>query len=477
MNSTWTDRGCVWSSPRPWPRADVMREPPAAEPPTLDVTSVDGQDRAVHGIPAARRRPDGAVRGSSDAAERLFGDDRGPAAARVHAGIGRHADGAAGQRAVATRRVQGRSRGAPRGPLPLDAGGRRPRSVGPSRSRIDHGVRRRGGGGCRRRERVPATIPSAIAYLKEPQWTNGFGTALARETEVRRSIRVPAIVDPLTGGEAIVSAPAAGRFMAAALRSVGDRVQAGQELGRIQPRSSGEAADRATLGAAVAEAQASAEAARSDLARAERLLAERAVPARRVEEARRAADGRRSAPGRRHRPGWPSATRRCAPAAAPLPEIRSCCVRPSRAVSRKYLPRSARRTTKARRCSGSCEPTASSCRCTSRRPKRRLREPHRRDRAGDPGRARARRRGGRSHARCRRHRSRHACASRAVRRRQPGRRAAHRPDGDRDPLPRRASTNDDGTERRGPDGSGPAVRVRPARRRELRAAVHRDRRP
>ena len=130
--------------------------------------------------------------------------------------------------------------------------------------------------------------PSAIAYLKEPQWTNGFGTGLAREAEVRRSIRVPALVGPLTGGEAIVSAPAAGRFTAAALRSVGDRVQAGQELGGMQPRSGGEAADRATLAAAVAEAQASAQAARSDLARAEGLLAERAVPARRVEEARRA---------------------------------------------------------------------------------------------------------------------------------------------------------------------------------------------
>ena len=130
--------------------------------------------------------------------------------------------------------------------------------------------------------------PAAIAYLKEPQWTNGFGTAPARETEVRRSIRVPATIAPLTGGEAIVPAPAAGRFTAATLRAVGDRVQAGQELGAIQPRSSGEVADRATLAAAVAEAEASAEAARADAARADRLLAERAVPARRVEEARRA---------------------------------------------------------------------------------------------------------------------------------------------------------------------------------------------
>lgn len=130
--------------------------------------------------------------------------------------------------------------------------------------------------------------PAAISYLKEPQWTNGFATAVVREAEVRRAIRVPATIEPLTGGEAIVAAPADGRFMAQALLPVGTRVGAGQELGRIQPRLADSGVDRASLVAVVAEAQAAAEAARSDLARAERLLAERAVPARRVEEAERA---------------------------------------------------------------------------------------------------------------------------------------------------------------------------------------------
>ena len=129
--------------------------------------------------------------------------------------------------------------------------------------------------------------PTAIAYLKEPQWTNGFATALARDAEVRRSVRAPAIVEPLTGGEAVVSAPVSGRFMTGALPRVGTRVAAGRELGRLQPRSSDEGSDRATLAAAVSEAQATAEAARADLIRAERLLAERAVPSRRVEDAQR----------------------------------------------------------------------------------------------------------------------------------------------------------------------------------------------
>ena len=129
---------------------------------------------------------------------------------------------------------------------------------------------------------------AAISYLKEPQWTNGFATAPAREADMRRAIRVPAVIEPLTGGEAIVAAPAAGRFMAGTLVSIGTRVQAGQEMGRIQPRLGGDGIDRASLQAVVAESQASAEAARADLTRAERLLAERAVPARRVEEAQRA---------------------------------------------------------------------------------------------------------------------------------------------------------------------------------------------
>jgi membrane fusion protein, heavy metal efflux system len=129
---------------------------------------------------------------------------------------------------------------------------------------------------------------AAISYLKEQQWTNGFATTLVQEADVRRSIRVPAVIEPLTGGEAIVSAPAAGRFMAGTLLAVGAGVRAGQEIGRIQPRLSEDGVDRAALVGNVAEAQVAAEAARVDLARAERLLAERAVPARRVEEAQRA---------------------------------------------------------------------------------------------------------------------------------------------------------------------------------------------
>ena len=134
----------------------------------------------------------------------------------------------------------------------------------------------------------PAADPSAISYLKEPQWTIGFGVAIVQNADLRQGLRVPAVIEPLTGGDAFVSAPASGRYMTASLPSIGDRVASGTILGRIQPRLAEGGADRVSLAAAVAEAQASLEAAREELARAQRLVNERALPARRAEEAQRA---------------------------------------------------------------------------------------------------------------------------------------------------------------------------------------------
>jgi membrane fusion protein, heavy metal efflux system len=137
-------------------------------------------------------------------------------------------------------------------------------------------------------QKRPDDDPAAIAYLKEQQWTNPYASALVRDGEVRTAIRVPASIEPITGGEAIVSAPADGRYASDKLPSVGDRVTAGQVLGRLEPRLGGGADDRASLAATVAEAQVALDGARADLERAERLFEERAVPGRRVDEARRA---------------------------------------------------------------------------------------------------------------------------------------------------------------------------------------------
>lgn len=133
----------------------------------------------------------------------------------------------------------------------------------------------------------PGDNPAAFAYLKEQQWTNEFATARVREAELRSAMRVPAAIEALSGGEAIVAAPASGRFMAGSLPTIGTTVRAGQTLGRLEPRLAG-GDDRATLTTQVAEARAALDAARVEQTRAERLLADRAVPARRVDDARRA---------------------------------------------------------------------------------------------------------------------------------------------------------------------------------------------
>lgn len=129
--------------------------------------------------------------------------------------------------------------------------------------------------------------PATIAYPKEPQWTNEFATAPVQVADVRTSIRVPAVLDPLSGGEAVVASPAAGRLVAERLPAIGDRVRAGAVLARLEPRLTA-GPDHATLVSEAAEAQAALDAARVEQTRAERLLAERAVPARRVEDALRA---------------------------------------------------------------------------------------------------------------------------------------------------------------------------------------------
>lgn len=85
----------------------------------------------------------------------------------------------------------------------------------------------------------------------------------------------------------MVTAPASGRFVAASLMSIGTTVRAGQALGRLEPRlNTGE--DRAALVSEVAQAQVAVDSAKAEASRAERLLADRAVPARRVEDAQRA---------------------------------------------------------------------------------------------------------------------------------------------------------------------------------------------
>ena len=215
-------------------------------------------------------------------------------------------------------------------------------------------------------EKRPPDDPSAIAYLKEQQWTNTFATAPVREAELRTSIKAPATIEPVSGGEALVTAPAAGRFIAQELVAIGSIVRAGQTLGRLEPRlSAGD--DRATLSGELAQAQVALEGARAEQARAERLLADRAVPARRVEDARRAvaaadarvqaAQARLSQRDQTLRSGGGAASATRSPSPRRLP-----------AASPTSWRRLARRTTKGRPFSRSSRRMKSSCACRCRRP-------------------------------------------------------------------------------------------------------------
>ncbi len=129
--------------------------------------------------------------------------------------------------------------------------------------------------------------PAGIAYLKEQQWTTDFRTTVVRSEPMRRSFRAPATVAPPAGGEAVITAPASGRLVTTRLPQLGDRVAAGALLAGFEPRLAA-VEDRALLVQQVAEARAALNAAEAEQRRAERLVAERAVPSRRAEDAARA---------------------------------------------------------------------------------------------------------------------------------------------------------------------------------------------
>lgn len=126
-----------------------------------------------------------------------------------------------------------------------------------------------------------------IAYLKEMQWTNPFATDVAAVKDLRTAVRAPATITAVSGGEAVISAPAAGRVAPGGLPQPGSTVAAGQVLARFEPRLDAQE-DRAALLARVDEAKLALQAADVERDRARRLLAEQAVPGRRVEDAERA---------------------------------------------------------------------------------------------------------------------------------------------------------------------------------------------
>ncbi len=110
-------------------------------------------------------------------------------------------------------------------------------------------------------------------------------TVEVRERELQPSVKTNGETQAVAGKEARLTAPVAGRIALARPAPVlGMPVKAGQVLATITPRLSG---DRASLTGDVQTARAELEAAKAQLARAERLFEDQAGSARSVEEARR----------------------------------------------------------------------------------------------------------------------------------------------------------------------------------------------
>ncbi len=128
--------------------------------------------------------------------------------------------------------------------------------------------------------------PGRIGYLKEQQWKTDFALALIGERDLQDGVRATGEIRPVAGREAKVTAPASGRVvLASPVPLLGMPLTQGQVLASVAPRlSSG--GDRATMAADVGAFAAEVDAARAELARAERLVADQAAPARTVDEAR-----------------------------------------------------------------------------------------------------------------------------------------------------------------------------------------------
>ena len=126
----------------------------------------------------------------------------------------------------------------------------------------------------------------SIPFLKEQQWALDFATALAERLQMGESLVLAAEIEPRTGGRIDVTAPVAGRLAGdLPARAVGSRVTRGDTLAEIVPRS-GHGEDRPALELDVAEARDALELARAARARVERLVEVGALPARRQLEAR-----------------------------------------------------------------------------------------------------------------------------------------------------------------------------------------------
>jgi cobalt-zinc-cadmium efflux system membrane fusion protein len=127
-------------------------------------------------------------------------------------------------------------------------------------------------------------VPGRITYLKEQAWKTDFGTVAVAMRDLQDGVRAAGEIRPVAGKEAQLTAPAAGRVsLVEPAPILGMPVKKDQVLATITPRTTG--GDRPTMGADVTAAEAEVAAARTELERAQRLVAAQAAAPRTVDEA------------------------------------------------------------------------------------------------------------------------------------------------------------------------------------------------
>lgn len=134
----------------------------------------------------------------------------------------------------------------------------------------------------------PEEPPGRISFLKETAWATEFGTSVVDERDLVPTLRTTGELRATAGREARLTATAHGRVVIETPQPVlGAKIAAGQVLARIVPQIEN-TGDRVTLSTDVRTAQTELAAAQSQLARSERLWAERTIAERQLEEARTA---------------------------------------------------------------------------------------------------------------------------------------------------------------------------------------------
>jgi RND family efflux transporter MFP subunit len=126
--------------------------------------------------------------------------------------------------------------------------------------------------------------PGRITYLKEQAWKTDFATVAVAERDLQDGVRATGEIRPVAGKDAQLTAPSSGRVsLADPAPILGMPVKKDQVLATISPRNTG--GDRPTMAADVTAAEAEVAAARTELERAQRLVAAQAAAPKTVDEA------------------------------------------------------------------------------------------------------------------------------------------------------------------------------------------------